>query len=438
MLERGGNAFDAAVVMGLVLQVVEPHLCGPAGDLPAIFRPAGRRGQRPLRPGRRPGRRHHRPLPRPRPDPRPRLRPPRHRRPRRLRRLDAAPARPRHHRPARRDRPRHRLRPRRPPAPARRRPHHRRPRGLLPRRMADLRRHLDAGRQPRPPRTPSSATRRWRRPTSASPRQPRRRPQGRASTPPAHAWREGFVAEAIAAYLADAEVMDVSGRRHRGVLTRADMAAWRATYEAPATLDYHGWTLHKTGPWGQGPVLLQALSLLRGFDLGAMDPNGPDFVHTVGRGDQARLRRPRGLLRRPRLRRDARSPLSSPRTTPPPPRADRRREPRWSSAPAASPASSGRPTPPSPAPRATSQPRPAPTPASRRWRTWPAPGDTVHLDVIDRWGNIVSATPSGGWLQSSPVIPGLGFPLELPRPDVLARRGPADLAPPRRRARAPR
>jgi len=38
-------------------------------------------------------------------------------------------------------------------------------------------------------------------------------------------------------------------------------------------------------------------------------------------------------------------------------------------------------------------------------------GDTCHLDVADRWGNLVSATPSGGWLQSSPVIPALGFPL---------------------------
>ena len=37
--------------------------------------------------------------------------------------------------------------------------------------------------------------------------------------------------------------------------------------------------------------------------------------------------------------------------------------------------------------------------------------DTCHIDVIDRHGNMVSATPSGGWLQSSPVIPGLGFPL---------------------------
>jgi gamma-glutamyltranspeptidase / glutathione hydrolase len=38
-------------------------------------------------------------------------------------------------------------------------------------------------------------------------------------------------------------------------------------------------------------------------------------------------------------------------------------------------------------------------------------GDTCHLDVVDRWGTMVSATPSGGWLQSSPVIPALGFPL---------------------------
>jgi len=38
-------------------------------------------------------------------------------------------------------------------------------------------------------------------------------------------------------------------------------------------------------------------------------------------------------------------------------------------------------------------------------------GDTVHLDVADKHGNMISVTPSGGWLRSSPVIPGLGFQL---------------------------
>lgn len=35
----------------------------------------------------------------------------------------------------------------------------------------------------------------------------------------------------------------------------------------------------------------------------------------------------------------------------------------------------------------------------------------AHLDAVDRWGNMLSATPSGGWFASSPVIKGLGFPL---------------------------
>ncbi|MEL7089625.1 MAG: gamma-glutamyltransferase, partial [Planctomycetota bacterium] len=95
------------------------------------------------------------------------------------------------------------------------------------------------------------------------------------------AWREGFVAEAVDAYLRDAEVMDASGAAHRGVLTADDMAGWEATYEAPQLFDYHGRTIAKTGPWGQGPVLQQALSLLAGYDLASMDPNGAEFVHLV-------------------------------------------------------------------------------------------------------------------------------------------------------------
>jgi gamma-glutamyltranspeptidase / glutathione hydrolase len=95
------------------------------------------------------------------------------------------------------------------------------------------------------------------------------------------AFYTGFVAEAIDGFMRKTAVMDASGQRHRGVLTGEDLSGWRPAIEAPVTRDYHGWTIAKTGPWGQGPTLLQALAILENFDLAAMAPNGPDFVHTI-------------------------------------------------------------------------------------------------------------------------------------------------------------
>src|SRR5215472_6744303 len=95
------------------------------------------------------------------------------------------------------------------------------------------------------------------------------------------AWYEGFVAEAIDAYLRRAEALDVTGVRHPGLLRGEDLAGWRATLDEPATFAYGDWRVHKTRPWGQGPVFLQQLALLGGFDLRAMGPGSADFVHTV-------------------------------------------------------------------------------------------------------------------------------------------------------------
>mgnify|MGYP000134847512 FL=1 len=60
-------------------------------------------------------------------------------------------------------------------------------------------------------------------------------------------------------------------------------------------------------------------------------------------------------------------------------------------------------------------------------------GDTTHFDIIDQWGNMVAATPSGGWLQSSPIIPELGFCLSN-RAQMfwLDEKSPASLAPKKR------
>src|ERR1700759_1838500 len=95
------------------------------------------------------------------------------------------------------------------------------------------------------------------------------------------AYYEGFVAEAIAGYVASAEVMDVTGQPHRGLLTHADLAGRQPRLAEPLTFDFGGLTVCKTQPWGQGPVFLQQLALLDGFDLAAMGPGTADFVHTV-------------------------------------------------------------------------------------------------------------------------------------------------------------
>jgi gamma-glutamyltranspeptidase/glutathione hydrolase len=209
------------------------------------------------------------------------------------------------------------------------------------------------------------------------------------------AWYRGFVAEAINAFVRQ-EVMDSSGRRHAGFLTADDLATYEARWEEPLALDYRGHTVFKTGPWGQGPVFLQQLALLEGFDLAAMGVASADLVHTVVEcaklafadreawyGDPEFVDVPLDLL----LSRDY---------------ADERRGLVGETASIELRPGGTNPSLPSPAAGTVGAGVGEPTRAS---------GDTVHLDVADRHGNIVSATPSGGWLWSSPVVPGLGFPL---------------------------
>jgi gamma-glutamyltranspeptidase/glutathione hydrolase len=246
---------------------------------------------------------------------------------------------------------------------------------------------------------------------------------------------EGFVAETIAGYVASADVIDVTGRPHRGLLSYEDLAGWHPRLEEPLTYDVGGLTVCKTKPWGQGPVFLQQLALLDGFDLAAMGPGTADYAHTVtecaklafadreawygdpdftdvpvkallsaeyadgrrrlvGPEASAELRPGAPEGRTPRLpgfvtgtvtgNDDDGSVAPSLDVEPPEPRLD---------------PGTGEPT------MRTSGPDPETGSAASSYRA----GDTCHLDVADRFGNMVSATPSGGWLQSSPVIPGLGF-----------------------------
>jgi gamma-glutamyltranspeptidase/glutathione hydrolase len=250
------------------------------------------------------------------------------------------------------------------------------------------------------------------------------------------AFYRGFVAQAIDRFCASEELMDVSGRRHGGLLRADDLAGWKASYEAPLTFDYRQYTVCKTGPWGQGPAFLQQLSLLEGFDIAAMDPLGADFVHTVVEGiklamadreayygDPDFVEVPMAALlgadyaseRRGLIGREASHEL---RPGMVPGFEDQvaaclaRRAGIAGMA-----AGAGEPT-------LASMLQPSA--GLRR-------GDTCHLDVIDRHGNMVSATPSGGWLQSSPAIPELGFCLTTRGQMFWLEEGaPAALAPGKR------
>lgn len=220
----------------------------------------------------------------------------------------------------------------------------------------------------------------------------------------------GFVAEAIHGFATATPQMDGSGRRNVALLTADDMAHWRATLEETVNYDYGRYRIHKTGPWGQGPVLLQQLALLKGFDLTTLAPDGAEFVHLVTEcsklafadreafyGDPAFAEIPLTLLLSDAYN-DARRALIGKQAS-----MDLRPGlPHLSASRLNTMLALARNCPMQVGPGG-GEPTFANLPEHF--------GDTVHLDVIDRWGNMIAATPSGGWFQSSPVIPALGFPL---------------------------
>ncbi|MGP9017497.1 gamma-glutamyltransferase family protein [Streptomyces sp. BR1] len=422
VLEDGGNAFDAAVAAGFVLHVVEPHMNGPAGEVPILLAPTGGPvrvlcGQGPAPAGATVA--HYRALG-----------------------LDLVPG----------------TGPLAAAVPGAfdawmvlLRDH-----GTMP--LADVLKYaigyasdghpvvervvetvdsvralfesewassaevyLPGGRAPRPGqllRNPALAHT-WRRLLAESESESESEPESAATRASASGdarvrqieaarriWREGFVAEALLAQSAR-PTLDTSGERHTGTLTAADLAGWSATYEAPVTYDWNGWTVCKAGGWSQGPAFLQQLALLPG----ELPPYGSDeYVHLLVEGcklamadreawygDAAEV--PLAELLSDgynAARRALVGPAASYELRPGSPGgriprvAEHALRARGADFAYARVPGAGEPT-------------VGPDGATR--------GDTCHLDVVDRWGNMVAATPSGGWLQSNPVVPELGFPL---------------------------
>jgi gamma-glutamyltranspeptidase/glutathione hydrolase len=223
------------------------------------------------------------------------------------------------------------------------------------------------------------------------------------------AWYRGFVAEAVDRFFSKNEVMDVSGLRHPGLLSGDDLARWSASINTPLSYQYRNYTVLKCGPWSQGPVFLQQLALLRGFDLDTLDPLSADFIHLVVEsaklayadreayyGDPGFVQVPMAVLLSDEYNAARRSLIADAASM----------ELRPGKVPGFDPVVDQ---------DAASRVRLLPDSAGAGEPTVSRLGvvgaDTCHVDVVDRHGNMVSATPSGGWLQSSPVIPELGFPM---------------------------
>lgn len=220
---------------------------------------------------------------------------------------------------------------------------------------------------------------------------------------------KGFIAEAIDSYMQTACVMDAAGERRRGVLTGQDMANWQASYEAPLSTKTNGLTVWKAGAWTQGPSLLQSINILDGMEI---DPaNTADFAHAVTEalklsmadreayyGDPDFHDLPINHLLSKEYAAERRGQIGLKASTLLRPGSLPGYE-TWADAAVARSLKTNIPGP--------SMGAGEPTMAHLTEKR----GDTVHIDVVDRWGNMISATPSGGWLQSSPVIPGLGVPL---------------------------
>ncbi len=226
-------------------------------------------------------------------------------------------------------------------------------------------------------------------------------------------WSQGFVAEAIDTFCRTQEVMDSSGRRHFGVLNGADMAGWEASVEAPIHYDYGRYRVYKIGPWSQGLAALQQLALLSGYDLDKLDPAGPDFIHLQVEATKLAFADRDTFYGDPKFVDVPIETLLSKRYN------DERRQLIGKTAslelrPGVIPGFGGK------LPQriagtlgnSASSGAGEPT-TGRQLETVEANGimrgDTVHFDIIDRHGNMISSTPSGGWLHSSPVIPDLGF-----------------------------
>jgi gamma-glutamyltranspeptidase/glutathione hydrolase len=205
------------------------------------------------------------------------------------------------------------------------------------------------------------------------------------------AFYRGPIAEAIVE-AQRAPILDATGRSHAGLLTMDDLAAHETRVGPALAYRYHGTEIVKCGPWTQGPVLFQQLAILAGYPLEEIGHDSAEYIHLVV--EAAKL----AFADRERYYGDplfVDVPL------------DRLLSAEYAAARRAliDPLVAAAAVDPDDVPGGDWIDEGA------RWPLRAQDGDTTHLDVADEHGNLMSATPSGGWFQASPVIADVGFPL---------------------------
>ncbi|MFN7998036.1 MAG: gamma-glutamyltransferase family protein [Bryobacteraceae bacterium] len=212
---------------------------------------------------------------------------------------------------------------------------------------------------------------------------------------------KGPVARGIADY----------AQENGGLISYEDMAGFHAEADTPRTTTYRGYEIYKPGFWSQGPVMLEILNILEGFDLKAMGHNSPTYIHTVVEAFKLAFADRDRFYGDPKFSKIPEETLLSKEYA-----AERRKL--------------------IDANQASMEFRPGnlgpPLPMSAPSTSMQAAKDTTCVNVVDSARNMFSATPSGAWLPS--VIAGdTGIPLsERMQTFVLTAGHPNELGPGKR------
>ena len=224
------------------------------------------------------------------------------------------------------------------------------------------------------------------------------------------AFYRGEIAEKIVRFISDNPVEDASGEAHTGLLSYEDMAEWHADVEEPVSLDYRRQDVHKCSSWTQGPVFLQQLAVLDHLDIAGLGHNSPEYLHAWVESAKLAFADREAYYGDPKLDDVPFDVLLSEEYG----RA-RAAQIGDSASMELRPGDAGNGIPDYTRVGVGEDNRRALGIEARAIRDLGIGhahiGDTTHLDAMDAEGNMVAATPSGGWIGSSPVIRGVGFPL---------------------------